>query len=400
MASNIAFSATHPGRSNWPSWVVMLVTGGLTLLGLCIIYSVTQARGGADPLKYLKLQLIWLIPAFFAGYAMRLLPLEKLRRWTPLIMFICVVLCVLVLIPGVGLKINGARRWIGLGPMRMQVSDFVKLGLVYVLADYLANNRRVLSEFKRGLVIPCAILGVACVLTILQPDVGTTLLMASVGGAMLFVAGVRILPLIPVALLGVAVVTVKVINDPERLDRITSFLNIEGSKDAGGYQLYQGIIGLCCGGLSGVGLGNGGQKHAFLPEAHTDFIFSTVGEELGFIGTSSVVLAFLVLFLTCMWNMRRATDLFHFLICLGALLFVTIQACINLGVNSALLPTKGMSLPFVSYGGSNLVCMFACIGLILNCFNRWNNPALTRPRDFAVSAGEPSPDISAQPATT
>jgi cell division protein FtsW len=289
---------------------------------------------------------------------------------------------VAVLIPGVGVTVNGAQRWIDFGPMRLQVSEIGKLGLLFALAHYLSHNKRYLDQFLRGFAIPCGILGLFCGLILLEPDFGTTFLCGAVGGVLLFLAGMRLKFLIPAALVALTAFAILVYNDPVRLARITSFLDVEGNRSDSAYQLWQGILAFGAGGLQGSGLGAGRQQMSFLPEAHTDFIFSIIGEELGFFFTAGVVVLFMTLFFVGVMQLKRAPGLYQYLLMMGALLFITFQALINIGVVTGCLPTKGISLPFISYGGSNLVFMFALIGIILNGFRTWEFSTLQPKRDL------------------
>lgn len=223
------------------------------------------------------------------------------------------------------------------------------------------------GDFLNGFVKPCLVVGGICGLIAIEPDLGTTVLCAAVGGVLLFVAGVRHLFVWPLVATGAAGFTVLVMNWENRLRRVLAFLNPEGLKDDASFQLWQGMIGFGVGGVDGAGLGRGMQQQAYLPEAHTDFVFAIVGEELGLRFTLGVVAAFLCIFLVVITNLRRQQDVYRFNICLGATLFIVLQALINMGVVTGCLPTKGMSLPFISYGGTNLVMMFALVGLIINC---------------------------------
>jgi len=197
---------------------------------------------------------------------------------------------------------------------------------------------------------------------------------------MLFLAGLRLKFLIPTAVISLTLFSVAVYHDPIRLKRITSFLDVEGNRTDSAYQLWQGILAFGAGGIEGVGLGEGRQQMSFLPEAHTDFIFAIVGEELGFIFTAGVVVLFMTLFFIGFLQLNRAPNLYQYLLVVGALLFITFQALINIGVVTGCLPTKGMSLPFISYGGSNLVLMFTLTGIILNGFRSWDLPILRSQR--------------------
>ena len=198
---------------------------------------------------------------------------------------------------------------------------------------------------------------------------------------MLFHAGANLFFLMPSAILATGAFSILVYLDPVRLRRVTAFLDVEANLNDGAYQLWQGILAFGAGGLSGVGLGMGRQQLSFLPEAHTDFIFAVIGEELGLICTVGVVLLFMLVFIVVSWQARKAPRLFDFLLLQGSVLAVTLQALINVGVVTGCLPTKGMSLPFISYGGSNLVVTFIFVGFIVNVLNSWNRPILTAVRE-------------------
>jgi cell division protein FtsW len=211
---------------------------------------------------------------------------------------------------------------------------------------------------------------------------GTTLLCASVGGILLFIAGVRHLFVWPFVALAGTALTVLIMNWENRMRRVLAFLDPEGRKMDEAYQLWQGMLGFAVGGRDGAGLGQGMQQDSFLPEAHTDFVFAIVGEEMGLLFTMGVAVGFLAIFCIVCANLRRQQDVFRFNLCLGATLFIVLQALINMGVVTGLLPTKGMSLPFISYGGTNLVMMFVLVGLILNCMRTASRIPLTGGREL------------------
>ncbi|MEM7790999.1 MAG: putative peptidoglycan glycosyltransferase FtsW, partial [Verrucomicrobiota bacterium] len=353
----------------------------LTFLGLVVLFSATRSMYD-DPTILLRKQLVWLVVASVAGLIALLVDLEKLRPYAYILGAGAVFMLILVLIPGIGVRVNGAQRWIDFGFMRLQVSEIGKLGLIFTLAHYLATHRRNLDDMMRGYIVPCSILAVICGLILIEPDFGTAFLCGLVGGVMLFLAGARLKFLIPTAIAALGLFALAVYNDPVRFRRITSFLDVEGNRSDSAYQLWQGILAFGAGGLHGVGLGAGRQQMSFLPEAHTDFIFAIMGEELGFLFTAGVVTLFMVIFFIGVMQLRRAPNLYQYLLMMGALLFITFQALINIGVVTGCLPTKGMSLPFISYGGSNLVFMFTLIGIILNGFRSWEVPALRRQRDL------------------
>jgi len=360
---------------------IILIVVGLTFLGLVILFSASQSMHD-DPTVLLRKQLIWLVLATIAGGIAMMVNLEALREYAYWLAAGSVLLLALVLIPGIGVEVNGARRWIDFGFMRLQVSEIGKLGLIFSMAHYLATYRRDFSRVLKGYFYPCVLLSVFCILIILEPDYGTAFLCGAVGGCLMFLAGVRLKFLIPTAFAALSLFSLAVYHDPIRLQRITSFLDVEGNRSDSAYQLWQGILAFGAGGIHGVGLGLGRQQMSFLPEAHTDFIFAIVGEELGFLFTSGVVLLFMTLFFVGVLQLKRAPNLYQYLLVMGALLFITFQALINIGVVTGCLPTKGMSLPFISYGGSNLVFMFVLTGIILNGFRSWELPALRRQREL------------------
>ena len=360
---------------------IILIVVGLTFLGLVILFSASQSMHD-DPMVLLKKQLIWLVLATIAGGIAMMVNLEALREYAYWLAAGSVLLLALVLIPGIGVEVNGARRWMDFGFMRLQVSEIGKLGLIFSMAHYLATYRRDFNRVLKGYFYPCVLLAIFCSLIILEPDYGTAFLCGAVGGCLMFLAGVRLKFLIPTAFAALSLFSVAVYHDPIRLSRITSFLDVEGNRSDSAYQLWQGILAFGAGGIHGVGLGSGRQQMSFLPEAHTDFIFAIVGEELGFLFTSGVVLLFMTLFFVGVLQLKRAPNLYQYLLVMGALLFITFQALINIGVVTGCLPTKGMSLPFISYGGSNLVFMFVLTGIILNGFRSWELPALRGQREL------------------
>jgi cell division protein FtsW len=360
---------------------IILIVVGLTFLGLVILFSASQSMH-EDPTVLLRKQLIWLVLATVAGGIAMMVNLEALREYAYWLAAGSILLLALVLIPGIGVEVNGARRWMDFGFMRLQVSEIGKLGLIFSMAHYLATHRRDFNLKLKGCFYPCVLLAIFCGLIILEPDYGTAFLCGAVGGCLMFLAGVRLKFLVPTVFAALSLFSVAVYLDPVRLRRITSFLDVEGNRSDSAYQLWQGILAFGAGGIHGVGLGSGRQQMSFLPEAHTDFIFAIVGEELGFLFTSGVVLLFMTLFFVGVLQLKRAPNLYQYLLVMGALLFVTFQALINIGVVTGCLPTKGMSLPFISYGGSNLVFMFVLTGIILNGFRSWELPALRRQREL------------------
>jgi len=283
----------------------------------------------------------------------------------------------LVLVPHLGITVKGSRRWLGFGSMRLQVSEFAKLAMVFCLAHYLTLNQTRINEFKRGYLFPLAIVGAYAGLIILEPDFGTAALALVIGLILLFLAGAQWRYIVPTVAAATLAFTVMVIHNPNRLRRFVAFLDVEGNKSAGTYQLYQSLAAFAAGGTGGAGLGQGRQQMNFLPEAHTDFIFAVVGEELGLWFTLGVVVLFTIIFIAGLIHLRRAPNMFQFLLVTGCLLLVCLQAIINLGVVTGVFPTKGMSLPFISAGLSNLLLMGLLVGIIVNTQRSWPRSALS-----------------------
>lgn len=358
-----------------PAFVVLFCAAGLTFLGISVLFS-ASAHSGADPYFFLKRQVVWLGVAVMAGLMVSLVPLEKSRALGWIVCGLLLVGLVLVLVPGIGIWVNGSRRWLPLGPMRLQISEFAKLGLIFALAAYLGANQRHIKTFWRGFVVPSAITALVAGLVILQPDYGMAALCGAAGFGLMFLAGTRLIYLVPSAATVVSLFCLALYLSPVRWRRIVAFLDVEGNRLDSGYQLWQAILAFGAGGVQGSGLGNGRQQMAFLPEAHTDFIFAVIGEELGLIFTGGVLLLFMTIFLMGIVHLRRAPNLFQYLLIAGALMLVTLQALINMAVVTGCVPTKGMPLPFISYGGSNLVATFIVVGLVVNTAFSWSKSPL------------------------
>lgn len=367
-------------RVNVP-FVLIFSVFTLILLGLVVLASAGQSIG-SEPFDLIKKQVSKLVFAIVCGFVAGFVDLDRIRKYSWVIGGISLLLLILVLLPGIGVTVNGARRWFDLGVMRLQASDIGKLGLIFTLAHYISINQRDMESFFKGFLIPSAIVGVTCFFILLEPDFGTAALCAGVGFSMLFLAGVRLVYLVPSLMMGIGAFFTAVFFDPVRLKRLTSFMDLEANKLDGAYQLWQGILGFASGGISGVGLGHGRQQKSFLPEAHTDFIFPVIGEELGLICTLLVVGLFVVIFLVGSYIAKKSSDIYYFSLSVGLTLCIVLQAAINIGVVTGLLPTKGMSLPFISYGGSNLVLMVVLVGLMLNCYGLKGKKPIIKAREF------------------
>ena len=265
-----------------------------------------------------------------------------------------------------GVRINGARRWFDFHGFRFQPSELGKIALVTILAWYGDRCQRQMQTWMRGVVLPGLLIACILGLVFIEPDRGTTILLATVGCSLLLMAGTQWKHIFIPAALGGLGLTVSILHDPMRMRRIFSWWDLEQHKDGVGYQAYQAMIALGSGGWTGLGLGNSLQKLGFVPEHQTDFIFAIIGEELGLVATLAIVLAFVVIAVCGFCIAVNARETFGFLLASGATLLICLQAAINIGVVTSALPNKGLPLPFISYGGSNLLAMLVCVGVLFS----------------------------------
>lgn len=335
----------------------------LLTLGMVMLYSSSMTQSGSH---YLIMQLIWCALGLGVCVTATSLDYRLLKKFAVPIYVVAVIALALVLEPHLGRKINGARRWFDFGGVRFQPSELGKLALIIALAWYADRYQRYMNTWTRGILASGAIVAVVLGLIFVEPDRGTTILLAAVSGTMLLIAGVRWKHLATLAVPGVVAVGYLIWRDPVRMARVMSWMDVEGSKTGVGFQAHQGMLALGSGGWTGLGLGNGRQKLGWVPEHHTDFIFAIIGEELGLIATLLVVVAYVVIVICGIYISLRATDSFGFLLGCGLTFLLGLQAFINIGVVTGALPNKGLALPFISYGGSNLLAMFACVGLIFS----------------------------------
>jgi cell division protein FtsW len=358
-----------------PAALIAVCCIGLTILGLTILFS-ASASFKQGPYYYLNKQILGVFIAGALCFVASRINLDYARRYSWWIAGIALFLLVLVLIPRLGISVKGSRRWLGFGSVRLQVSEFAKLALVFCLSHYLALNQTRIGELVRGYFLPLGLIGAFVGLIVLEPDFGTAALALVVGLTLLFLAGAKWRYIVPTVGIAILFFAVMVIHNPNRLRRFVAFLDVEGNKQGGTYQLYQALAAYAAGGTEGAGLGQGRQQLNFLPEAHTDFIFAVVGEELGLWFTLGVVAVFATIFIAGLVHLRRAPNLFHFLLVTGCLMLICLQSIVNLGVVTGVFPTKGMSLPFISAGLSNLLLMGLLLGIILNTQRTWGRAVL------------------------
>lgn len=345
--------------------LLRFVTTLLVLIGLVILYSTSSARS-IDPHFFLKRQVIWLfaigVPICFAT---SVLDYRVWRRYCWPLLGLAAVLLVLVLIPGIGIRVKGSARWLGFGPFRVQPSEFAKIAVVAAMASYMSRYGRQGGQLLKGLVYPLGGLGLFALLLVLEPDYGATAIIVAIGLTIMFAGGTRLAYLLVLGVGGLGGLAALVFQNPNRLGRVKAFLYPELYPDQA-YHLTQSLYAFHLGGLSGVGLGNSMQKRFYLPEAHTDFIFSIIAEELGFFASLGVLLLFALYFICGMLISFRANDSFGRLLGFGVTMVIGLQAAVNIAVVTGLGPTKGLALPFISYGGSNLVTSLVMTGILLS----------------------------------
>jgi len=340
----------------------------LSLFGCVMIYSasaVSSAQSGGNPYKYLIKQLVALAAGGAAAFAVYRTDYRKFAKpWVGYLTFgIAWVLCVGTLFRP---PINNARRWLGWGPVTLQPAEILKIGLAIVLASILARKVKTAGDPERGIVASLVFTALASSVVLLEPDMGTAVCYVMVCAVLFWLSGVRARFFAIGAAGLIPVIVALAFSADYRRARIMSFMHPEKDPLGAGFQALQSLIAVGAGGLSGNGLGGGRQKLFFLPYPHTDFIFAIVGEELGFLGAVAVVLCFGVVAWRGLRVARRAPDAFASYLAAGATALIVVQAAINLSVVLALVPTKGIPLPFVSYGGSSLVASWIAAGLILN----------------------------------
>ena len=342
--------------------ILVFCVAALLALGMVMLYSSSMMQVGS---RYLIMQLIWCGCGLVFCVAMVFLDYRWLKKAAWPLFAAALVLLLLVFEKHVSLKSHGARRWIHLGAFGFQPSELAKLALLMLLAWYGERYQRQMQTWRRGIFIPGLLIAAVLGLVFIEPDRGTTVLLACVSGAMLLVAGVPWKFIVPPVFLSVAGLGLSLLHDPMRTRRIFGWLHLEDHKTGVGYQAYQAMLALGSGGLTGLGLGNGRQKLGFVPEHHTDFILSIIGEELGLVATLLVIVAFVAIILSGLYIAWRAPDTFGLLLGTGISLLIGLQAFINIGVVTSALPNKGLPLPFISYGGSNLLMMLTCVGVLL-----------------------------------
>ncbi len=351
--------------------VIVTAVFGLLLTGLVMVTSASlnvAERLTGDPFFHFERQLFSVLLGCTIGGAILFVPISAWRRFAPALLIASFALLLLVLIPGLGHEVNGSRRWIRLGLLNFQPSEIARWLIVTYIAIFAVRHQTELRSFAQGFFKPFAVLAAAALLLLFEPDFGAAVVLCVTGTAVLFVAGARLRDFLFICGLGAAGAALIAMTSNYRLQRLTGFLNPWADPFDSGFQLTQSLIAIGRGEWFGVGLGSSIQKLFYLPEAHTDFVFAVLAEEFGLFGATIVVIAFLTLVLRSLRLARIAADAgmpLHACIAAGFGVWVGLQAFINIGVSMGLLPTKGLTLPLLSYGRSSMLVTLAWIGMLL-----------------------------------
>ena len=340
-----------------------------SLFGLLMIYSSSYVWAEykfGDSFRYVKLQGIFLFVGVFLMLIISKIDYRLYYKYSFYIFMVCLILLILVLIPGIGKIRNGSRSWFGIGSFGIQPSEFMKLSLIILVSRYLSNSNKDIKSFFKGIMPVLIVLGIVFLLIMLQPDLGTgTIIVLSIL-SLLFIAGANMKFFFIAGLVGIVGIVILILIAPYRMDRITSFLNPWSDPLGTGFQIIQSLYAIGPGGVFGLGLFNSRQKHFYLPEPQTDFIFSIISEELGIVGIL-LVSSFFIFILYCGIKISlNSRNLFSKYLSFGMTFQILIQAVMNLMVVVGLIPVTGVTLPFLSYGGSSLLITLCSIGILLN----------------------------------
>lgn len=352
-----------------PDYVLMTAVLALLAIGTLVVFSASAPgalRQYGSPYHFLERQLMWAFLGIILMVVTSRIDYWRYADWSLPLFGISLFLLLIVLIPHVGIEINGSRRWLGAGPIQVQPSELAKLALVFLFARLFSLHQDRLGDFWRGVLPHLLLAGVVFGLVLAEPDLGTTVALAGTFFVLLFVAGARRRHLFGLGAAAVPVLTAAIVAEPYRLQRVTAFMDPWKNPLGSGFHTIQALLALGSGGIIGVGLGSSRQALGFLPEAYTDFAFAVLGEELGLLGTLTVVGLFLVVAWRGYRAALRAPDLFGSLLATGITTMIALQAAINIGVVTDTLPVTGITLPFISYGGSSLVLSLAGVGILLN----------------------------------
>ena len=350
-------------------FLILILTTALTIIGLIFVLSssfVWANHRFNDPFYFFKRQLLFANIGFIGMIAVSKINYKLYRKYATPFLIGSFIMLALVLVPGIGMVRGGARSWIGIGAFSLQPSEFMKLSLIVFLAKFMADNPDEAKTFKQGVMPLMSVILVIFGTIMLQPDFGSGMVITAAGILMLFLCGVPIKYFLYFMGAGIVGITALIISAPYRLARITSYLDPLADPLGSGFQILQSLYAITPGGVLGHGIGNSIQKHYYLPEPQTDFIFAIIAEEVGFIGATFILILFICFFLRLAHLAMKISDLFAKYVILGIASMLCVQVMINVGVVIGLLPVTGITLPFMSYGGSSLTITLLSIGVVLN----------------------------------
>jgi len=381
-------------RRHGPDYILLTAVLVLVVLGLIAVYSSSYALAYVDygdPNYFIRRQVIF-AGAGAAGLAcMTLIDYRILLRLSPLLILLAVIGLAAALLPGISVEQNGANRWIGIGPLVGQPSEFAKLAVIIYIAAWLSAKGEQVRDFTLGVIPFVVTVGLVCALVVLEPDLDTTLLIALTAGTLFFVAGARLLHVLMLVASAAMFTFLFVLVGGYGINRILTFTSAESDPQGAGFQTLQMLVAFGSGGLTGLGLGVSRQKFFYVPGSHTDGVLAIIGEELGFIGTLLVMMLFAIVLWRGIRIVRRAADPFGSLMAMGIIAWFSFQMLMNVGGVTRMLPLMGIPLPLVSYGGTALAINLVAIGLLLSISRR---AAIERPEEATPSRGVVRPETA------
>lgn len=356
-------------KKKLPDLILLFTVITLVLTGLVMILSASSVRADkifGDSFYFFKNQLKYLVIAVLLSGVMYKLKYEKLKEFAPYLLLLTFFSLLLVLIPGVGRMAGGSRRWLPIGPVSFQPSELAKLTIIIYLAAYISKNKEKMKKIKSGILPPIIVISLIFILIMMEPDLGTAITIVVLAGTMIFIGGIKISIFILSSLISLIFFMIFIYIEPYRRERLFTFLNPWEDPLGSGYHIIQSLLALGSGGFLGVGAGNSHQKFLYLPEPGTDFIFAVLGEEFGLLGTLFILILYFLIAWRGLKIAARVDDVFASMLAVGITGMVVIQAIINMGVVTSLMPVTGITLPLISYGGSSLLINLLGLSLLLN----------------------------------
>ncbi len=360
-------------NKNSTDFILLFAVLTLLAIGIIMIFSASSIRGEElfnDSYHFLKRQIVFAGIGLVAMLIVMNVDYHIFKKYAKFIILFAIILLAIVLIPGIGKKVGGSRRWLGIAGLGGQPSEVAKLALVIYIAQFYTRKNSLIKNFKKGVLPILIVTGIIFGLVLIEPDLGTATLILAIAFIMLFANGAKIWHLVGLGVVSVPAVFYFIISAPYRKERFLAFLDPWSDPLDTGYHIIQSLLALGSGGLFGVGLGNSHQKFLYLPEPGTDFIFAIIGEELGFLATLLVILLYLVIAWKGLKISYNTQDRFGSILAMGITVMIVVQAMLNIAVVTSSMPITGITLPFISYGGSSLVLFLFSVGILLSISKR------------------------------